>query len=197
MATPASTASHGNPPDPSVPRDIGVSRQATRISPSTESIASSAPSISTFKAARHGLVEDLPARCWTSRLCFEFITHDRAHHPAKAGRRHAHAGTRFPAATESSDHFIPPYDALVRQSRSRLEALVKRGFHICTQSWNTSSAAKAPAFAGSCSGSAAGEIGRGQLLFVCDDYAFTHPARCRDRIAVALDACGRMATNLN
>lgn len=111
---------------------------------------------------------------------YEFITHDRALIRRKLERGRALLNEAFPAADVRT--FVAPYDRL---SPAAIEELIAAGFHISTRSLNLAPLPALPQIAGQ--GAAA--IRGGQMLFVCDDYMFTHkgdPAQSLVRARAAM-----------
>ncbi len=113
----------GNPQDPAIP-------PAHRGTESCYSILDN-PQLCAFlnNLAAAGLVE-ICLHGFTHTF-FEFITHDRAVIRQKLDGGMAILERAFPAAKITT--FIAPYDRL---SPAALTELIKRGFHICTQSLN-------------------------------------------------------------
>ena len=74
--------------------------------------------------------------------------------------------------------FVPPYD---RVSPVALETLRAQGFHICTQSRNLAPMSGWTQL----KGFAAGSLGKGQTLYVCDDYLFTHKREPAENLRLA------------
>ena len=147
----------GNPHDPSIPPAYRGTERCYSILENAELCA-----FLNEKTAA-GLVE-ICLHGYTHTF-YEFITHDRAVIGRKLDEGAALLERAFPAARIKT--FVPPYD---RISPAALSELVTRGFHISTMSQNLAPLPELPRIAGF----AAGEIGPGQMLYVCDDYLFTY-----------------------
>jgi len=149
--------SDGNPQDPGIPPEY---RGAARNFPVSDNRA-----LCDFlnEKAAAGLVEI--CLHGYSHTFFEFITHDRSLIRQKLEQGVDLLRRAFPAAEVKT--FVPPYD---RISPVALEELIAAGFHISTRSHNLAPLTALPQLAGF----AAGRINQRQMLFVCDDYLFTH-----------------------
>lgn len=158
----------GNPHDPGIPPAYRGSERRYSILDNAELCA-----FLNEKAAA-GLVEI--CLHGYAHTFYEFITHDRAVIGTKLDEGMALLERAFPAARVRT--FVPPYD---RISPAALSELVARGFHISTMSLNLAPLPELPELAGF----AAGKIGRGQMLYVCDDYLFTYKRRPAESLRLA------------
>ncbi len=113
---------------------------------------------------------------------YEFITHDRALIRRQLEEGRALLQRAFPAADIKT--FIPPYD---RISPAALEALIQGGFHISTMSLNLAPLPALPQIAGF----AVARIRDGGMLFVCDDYLFSHKRAPAESLSLARAALTR------
>ena len=118
---------------------------------------------------------------------YEFISHDRAPIRRKLDEGMSILKRAIPAASIRT--FIAPYD---RMSPVALEELVAWGFHICTMSLNLAPAPMLPQIAGS--GAAA--INAKQMLYVCDEYSFTHTRPAEESLALARVALAENALTI-
>ena len=147
----------GNPHDPGIP-------PAYRGSHKTYSILDN-PALCAFlnQKIAAGLVEI--CLHGNTHVFYEFITHDREVIRQKLKEGRAILQQAFPDA--SIETFIPPYDRL---SPVALEELVDLGFHIGTMSLNLAPLPALPQIADF----GAAPINEGQMLYICDDYLFSH-----------------------
>ena len=170
---------HGNPHDPGIPPAYRGQAQCYAVADNRELCAF------LNELADAGLVE-ICLHGYTHTF-FEFITHDRALIQRKLTAGLDMLRRAMPAAQVKT--FVPPYD---RVSPGALEALKAQGFHICTQSRNLAPMRDWPQL----NGFAAGSLGRGQALFVCDDYLFTHKREPADSLQLARAALHENALSI-
>ncbi len=164
----------GNPHDPGIPPAYRGTERSYSILENAELCA-----FLNEKAAA-GLAE-ICLHGYTHTF-YEFITHDRPLIRKKLAEGAALLERAFPAASIKT--FVPPYD---RISPAALRELIERGFHISTMSLNLAPLPDLPQIAGF----AAGEIRRGQALYVCDDYLFTYKRLPAESLVLARAALAR------
>ena len=161
----------GNPHDPGIP-------PAFRGTPACYSVLENRELCAFLnELAAQGLVE-ICLHGYTHAF-YEFITHDRAVIQRKLDAGLALLERAFPAARVKT--FIAPYDRL---SPVALEQLIAGGFHISTMSLNLAPLSDLPQIVGF----AAGEIRRGQMLYICDDYLFSYKRAPAESLKLARSA---------
>ena len=103
-----------------------------------------------------------------SHIFYEFITHQPSVIRGKLTQGLAILKQAFPAAPIRT--FIAPYDRL---SPTAIDELIRGGFHIVAQSDNLAPLPSLPQLRGH----QAAAIRPGQMLYVCDEYLFSHKVK--------------------